>query len=101
MFIGVLAIDAGGVSVAYRKMWLGEEEAKRFTPGPEPAKLTVDGWRLGLAVCKDTGVAQHARTPRRWVSTPIWPARSWLPTRLSFSTNGAGASPPAIICGSR
>jgi predicted amidohydrolase len=60
VFIGVLAIDAGGVSVAYRKMWLGEEEAHRFTPGPEPAKLTVDGWRLGLAVCRETGVAQHA-----------------------------------------
>jgi predicted amidohydrolase len=60
VFIGVLAIDAGGVSVAYRKMWLGEEEARRFTPGPAPAKLTVDGWRLGLAVCRETGVAQHA-----------------------------------------
>ncbi len=59
VFIAVLAIDANGATVAYRKMWLGEEEAKRFTPGPEPAKLTVDGWRLGLAVCKDTGVAQH------------------------------------------
>ena len=59
MFIGVLAIDAGGVSVVYRKMWLGEEEARRFTPGPAPAKLTVDGWRLGLAVCRETGVAQH------------------------------------------
>jgi predicted amidohydrolase len=58
-FIGVLAIDAGGVSVVYRKMWLGEEEARRFTPGPAPAKLTVDGWRLGLAVCRETGVAQH------------------------------------------
>ncbi|HEY2280330.1 MAG TPA: carbon-nitrogen hydrolase family protein [Streptosporangiaceae bacterium] len=60
VFIGVLAIDAGGVSVVYRKMWLGEEEARRFSPGPAPAKLTVDGWRLGLAVCRETGVAQHA-----------------------------------------
>ena len=59
VFIGVLAIDAGGVSVVYRKMWLGEEEARRFTPGPAPAKLTIDGWRLGLAVCRETGVAQH------------------------------------------
>jgi predicted amidohydrolase len=59
VFIGVLAVDAGGVSVVYRKMWLGEEEARRFSPGPEPAKLTVDGWRLGLAVCRETGVAQH------------------------------------------
>jgi predicted amidohydrolase len=60
VFIAVLAIDGRGASVAYRKMWLGEEEAERFAPGPEPRKLTVGGWRLGLAVCKDTGVAQHA-----------------------------------------
>jgi predicted amidohydrolase len=60
VFIGVLAIDADGASVAYRKMWLGQEEARRFSPGPAPAKLTVDGWRLGLAVCRETGVAEHA-----------------------------------------
>jgi predicted amidohydrolase len=60
VFIAVLAIDGQGATVVYRKMWLGDEEAKRFTPGPEPRQLTVDGWRLGLAVCKDTGVAQHA-----------------------------------------
>jgi predicted amidohydrolase len=60
VFIAVLAIDGRGAAVAYRKMWLGEEEAERFTPGPAPARLVVDGWRLGLAVCKDTGVAQHA-----------------------------------------
>jgi predicted amidohydrolase len=60
VFIGVLAIDGQGVTVAYRKMWLGEEEAQRFTPGREPRQLTVDGWRLGLAVCKDIWVDQHA-----------------------------------------
>jgi predicted amidohydrolase len=60
VFIGVVAVDARGAWVAYRKMWLGEDEAERFTPGPEPARLIVDDWRLGLAVCKDTGVAQHA-----------------------------------------
>ncbi|TDD82761.1 nitrilase-related carbon-nitrogen hydrolase [Actinomadura rubrisoli] len=57
--IAVLAIDTG-VTVAYRKMWLGDEEAERFAPGGKPAVLTVDGWRLGLAVCKDTGVPEHA-----------------------------------------
>jgi predicted amidohydrolase len=58
--IAVLAIDGAGVSVAYRKCWLGEVEALRFTPGGEPAVLEVDGWRLGLAVCRDTGIPQHA-----------------------------------------
>jgi predicted amidohydrolase len=58
--IAMLAIDATGVRVAYRKMWLGGTEPDRFAPGLEPAVLEVDGWQLGLAICKDTGVAQHA-----------------------------------------
>lgn len=58
--IAMLAIDGTGVSVAYLKIWLGTAEADRFTPGSKPAVLDVDGWRLGLAICKDTGVPQHA-----------------------------------------
>jgi predicted amidohydrolase len=58
--IGMLAVDGGGARVAYRKMWLGPAESARFAPGEEPVVLEVDGWRLGLAVCKDTGVEQHA-----------------------------------------
>jgi predicted amidohydrolase len=46
--------------VAYRKMWLGTAESERFTPGSKPAVLEVDGWRLGLAICRDTGIPQHA-----------------------------------------
>lgn len=58
--IAMLAIDASGVRVAYRKVWLGSAEAGRFAAGSEPVVLDVDGWRLGLAICKDTGVTQHA-----------------------------------------
>ena len=58
--IGMLAIDGRGAAVAYRKMWLGGAEPERFKPGREPAVLEVDGWRLGLAICKDTGIPQHA-----------------------------------------
>ena len=58
--IGILAIGAAGARVAYRKMWLGTAEAEWFAPGTEPAVVEVEGWRLGLAVCKDTGVPRHA-----------------------------------------
>jgi hypothetical protein len=51
---------APGPPLAYRKMWLGGAESDRFTPGTEPAALEVDGWWLGLAICKDTGIPQHA-----------------------------------------
>lgn len=59
-YIAMLAIDGSGVIVAYRKMWLSTTEAERFSPGLAPAIQEVDGWRLGLAICKDTGIPQHA-----------------------------------------
>ncbi|MGI5147731.1 carbon-nitrogen hydrolase family protein [Plantactinospora sp. CA-294935] len=58
--IGVLAVDGGGARVAYRKMWLGGAEPEHFAPGNAPTVVEVPGWRLGLAVCKDTGVPRHA-----------------------------------------
>jgi len=58
--IGVLAVDEDGARVAYRKIYLGSEEAEHHRPGPEPARVEVDGWWLGLAVCRDTGIPQHA-----------------------------------------
>lgn len=58
--IAMLAVGGTGAVIAYRKMWLGGAEPGRFAPGGEPAVLDVDGWRLGLAICKDTGVPQHA-----------------------------------------
>ena len=59
--IGVLAVTGEGASVVYRKRFLSADESVRFLPGDEPVVIEVDGgWRLGLAVCKDTGVEQHA-----------------------------------------
>ncbi|MEU8217850.1 carbon-nitrogen hydrolase family protein [Micromonospora taraxaci] len=58
--IAMLAVTGGGATVAYRKMWLGGAESRRFRPGDAPAVSDVDGWRVGLAICKDTGVAAHA-----------------------------------------
>lgn len=59
-YIGMLAVDGRGARVVYRKMWLGGAEPERFSPGSEPAAIDVDGWRLGLAICRDTGIARHA-----------------------------------------
>ncbi|MGW2256021.1 carbon-nitrogen hydrolase family protein [Kitasatospora sp. NPDC001660] len=57
--IGVLAVDGEGARVAYGKVCLHDSEATRFVPG-EPAVIEVDGWRLGLAICRDTGIPEHA-----------------------------------------
>jgi predicted amidohydrolase len=59
-FIGMLAIDGSGAHVAYRKMWLGGAETGMFAAGSDPAAIDIDGHRLGLAVCRDTGIPQHA-----------------------------------------
>jgi len=56
--IAILAIDGGGVRVAYRKVHVHESE-ERFSPGDGPAVLEVDSWRLGLAICRDTSFATH------------------------------------------
>jgi predicted amidohydrolase len=58
--IAMLVVDGTGARVVYRKMWLGTTETGRFSAGTEPALLELDGWRLGLAICKDAGVPQHA-----------------------------------------
>ncbi|MFI9463079.1 carbon-nitrogen hydrolase family protein [Streptomyces xiamenensis] len=57
--IGILAVDGEGARVAYGKVYLHGSETVHFVPG-EPAVIDVDGWRLGLAVCRDTGVPEHA-----------------------------------------
>lgn len=58
-YIAMLAVDGAAARVAYRKTWLGGREPEQFDPGPGPAVLEIDGWRLGLGICKDTGAAQH------------------------------------------
>lgn len=57
--IGILAVDGDGARLAYAKVHLHGSEILTFVPG-EPAVVEVDGWRLGLAICRDTGVPEHA-----------------------------------------
>jgi len=58
--IAVLRIDGNEATVAYHKMYLGSDESAHFVAGAGPAAIEVAGWRFGLAVCKDTGVPDHA-----------------------------------------
>jgi predicted amidohydrolase len=57
--IGVLHAGPAGLEIAYRKTHLGGDEPARFAPGDGPATIDVGGWRVGLGVCKDTGVEEH------------------------------------------
>ncbi|MGM1061659.1 carbon-nitrogen hydrolase family protein [Saccharothrix sp. Mg75] len=58
--IGVLEVTGAGVRVVYRKVWLGGDEPAHYVPGDGPAVVEVGGVRLGLAVCKDVRVPEHA-----------------------------------------
>jgi predicted amidohydrolase len=67
-FIATLRVTAEAVDVVYRKVWLGGDEAAWFEPGDRPAVIEVDGWRLGLGICKDTRVSEHvAATAERGI----------------------------------
>ena len=58
--IAMLLIDGAGARVAYRKLYPHGVMEARFRPGPAPEVIEVDGWRIGLGICRDTGVAEHA-----------------------------------------
>lgn len=57
--IGILRVSPAGTEVAYRKSYLGGDEPARFSPGDGPLALELDGWRIGVGICKDTGVDRH------------------------------------------
>lgn len=57
--IAVLGVSGDGAGVVYRKTFLGGDEPAHHSPGPGPAAIEVDRWRVGLGVCRDTGVAEH------------------------------------------
>ena len=58
-YIATLAVDADGTRVAYRKRWVHGDEVGRFEPGDPPTAIEVDGLRVGLGICRDTGVDEH------------------------------------------
>jgi predicted amidohydrolase len=59
-FIAALRIDGDGVAVIYRKMHPTENESRRFQAATEPVVMELDGWRLGMAICRDTMMFEHA-----------------------------------------
>jgi predicted amidohydrolase len=58
-YIAALRIEGGGVHVAYRKTHLGDAERIRFAAGDGPQWIEVDGFRIGVGICKDTGTDEH------------------------------------------
>ena len=57
--IATLRVDSGGAEIVYRKSYLGGDEPRWFAPGEGAAAIDVDGWRVGIGICMDTGVDDH------------------------------------------
>ncbi|MFF1790816.1 carbon-nitrogen hydrolase family protein [Kitasatospora sp. NPDC058243] len=51
----------GGLVTRYDKQHLFKAERDYYRPGAAGCTLELDGWRLGLGVCYDSGFPEHAR----------------------------------------
>ncbi|AWT53829.1 hydrolase, putative [Mycolicibacterium smegmatis MKD8] len=60
-FIAMVRVDAAGVNVVYRKTFLSGEECRHFAAGDGPRAIEVDGWQVGMGICRDTGIDEHVR----------------------------------------
>lgn len=58
--IAMISVAGDAVRVIYKKLYPGGAEPALFLAGDGPAVVEVDGWRLGLAICRDAGVPEHA-----------------------------------------
>lgn len=66
--IAIVRFDRDGATVAYCKTFLGGDEPQYFGPGDGPRVIELDGWRVGMGICRDTGVEEHVRgTAALWV----------------------------------
>ncbi|WOD16495.1 carbon-nitrogen hydrolase family protein [Paraburkholderia kirstenboschensis] len=62
LHISSLAFDRRGEDVEpYHKQYLYKSEAEIYRPGTRGCMLELDGWRLALGVCYDSGFPEHAR----------------------------------------
>ncbi|MER6138957.1 carbon-nitrogen hydrolase family protein [Streptomyces sparsogenes] len=66
LYVSALVIDAlspepGGWTARYDKQMLFRSERDVYRPGSAGRSIEVDGWRLGLGICYDSGFPEHAR----------------------------------------
>jgi predicted amidohydrolase len=97
-FIAALRIDGSGAAVAYRKTHLGGAELERLDSGDGPTVIELDGWRIGIGICKDTGVAEHTEGTARLGVDLYVAGLAHLPEELE--EQDARGRRIAVACGS-
>jgi predicted amidohydrolase len=82
----------------YHKQYLYSGETRIYRPGAQGAMLEIDGWRLALGVCYDSGFPEHARVAATngahaylvsalfSVKTGYHQSRIWFPARAFDNT---------------
>jgi predicted amidohydrolase len=58
-YIATVAVDAAAPATVYRKINVHGDEHDHFACGEHPVAFAIAGWRLGLAICRDTSVDAH------------------------------------------
>ncbi|GAA4871046.1 carbon-nitrogen hydrolase family protein [Kitasatospora terrestris] len=119
LHIAALAVDrAGRVAAVYRKQFATpNERAAGFSGGDAGCTLDLDGWRLGLGVCWDSGFPEHARAAAldgahaylvgalfgtgggRHQRATVFPARALDNTLYVALANHIGPAGPYTGCG--
>ncbi|WP_328887859.1 carbon-nitrogen hydrolase family protein [Streptomyces sp. NBC_00316] len=62
LYVSALVVGAsGGLVTRYDKQNLFKAEREVYREGAAGCTLELDGWRLGLGICYDSGFPEHAR----------------------------------------
>jgi predicted amidohydrolase len=118
LHISSLVFDLHGEALEpYHKQYLYRSEAEIYRPGTRGCMLELDGWRLALGVCYDSGFPEHARlaavngahaylvSALFTIKSGYHQSRIWLPARAFDNTlyvllsNHIGATGGWDTCG--
>ncbi|GJF27999.1 carbon-nitrogen hydrolase [Kitasatospora sp. NE20-6] len=119
LHIAALVLDGTGrLAAVYRKEFATpNERAAGFSRGAGGSTVELDGWRLGLGVCWDSGFPEHARAaaldgahaylvgalfgtgPGAHQRRTVFPARALDNTLYVLLANHVGAAGPYTGCG--
>ncbi|RJL35610.1 carbon-nitrogen hydrolase family protein [Bailinhaonella thermotolerans] len=99
LYVSALVIGANGELVTrYDKQQLFQSEREIYREGAAGCTLEIDGWRLGLGICYDSGFPEHARAAaldgcHAYVVSALFSvgngyheSRTWFPARALDNT---------------
>ncbi|RKT22542.1 putative amidohydrolase [Paraburkholderia sp. RAU2J] len=99
LHISSLIFNRAGEQIEpYHKQYLYSSEARIYQPGSQGCMLELDGWRLALSVCYDSGFPEHARLAavngaHAYLASALFSAKTgyhqsriWFPARAFDNT---------------